>query len=745
MKLPSIISRFVKAYRDTVGEPFDAPSVIRPNPEMNMIRLKKIVTPRQSHKELMTRYSGWAYICASRNGSAIAGIPLKLYATRATGEMKAGRGVKAIGKSCKRSTLHELQRRYPRHKALQLAEEVEEIVEHPMLNLLQNVNSTANRFDTLEQTSVFLDCVGNAYWYVARDSMGLPQEFWCLMSQWMFVVPDEQKAVKGYLYGVDPRTQTAFEPDDIIHFRTSNPLSQFYGLGCIEAALMAIDRYMAMDTYERSLNDNMGVPSLWIQYKTGQLEEKKRMELEQAWNNRFKGVKRAGKVAVTDNEYDIKEIGMAPREMGFSEGRRWTRLEIADAFGVPLALLDTENVNLANAKTALYQYMKFSIAPRLKRIEAKLNERLVPYYNEPRLVLAFDNCVPADDEYQLREDQAYVSMGVVTVNEVRQRKGLDPVPWGDEPMRPVLPVGATEDEDESGEGNDEEEGREGEGKLEKSHRSKGKVGTGEVLPLTRNQKRMAKAVGSVFAMQESAALKWVSDHALLFGHKSNEKAAVPERIWGDEWDGVMSKMTVEPVRVEFEGGMRNALRKLRKDKKCYIKAKPKIDLADDQNWVNRPEMGGYVRSHTMKFAKAVNKRTHDELRKLLSDGIDNELPLSDIRSGIEDLFNGYEDYRVDRIARTETARAFVGGERQAYRDSGVVEKLVWLASADACEFCLSINGKTVSVNSDFFKQGSQIMLADGRTMDLDYTDVEGPPLHCHCRCDIVPQIIEQGE
>ena len=906
IRLPSFVSdiiearRLVKAYRDTIGTDYDATSVIWPDQSLRLIKmgLQKTLPPKVDYKSLIDRYSGWAYICASRNASAVASVPLRLYASRATGQEKAGRGIRHIGKSVSKAEFNRLQKRYPRHKGLRQAVEVEEILEHPMLDLLQNVNSTSNRFDSVELTSTFIDCLGNAYWYVPRDTMGVPRELWVLMAHWMFVVPDEKKVVKGYLYGLDRKTQTAFEPQDIIHFRTPNPLSQFYGMGCIEAAAYAVDRSRAMDVYEQSLNENMGIPAVWVQYKTGQLDEKKRRELEAQWNSRFKGVKRAGKVGVTDSEYDIKEIGIKPREMGFSEGRKWTRLEIADAFGVPVALLDTENVNLANAKTALYQYFRFTVTPRLRRFEEKLNERLVPMYDEPRLFLAFDNCVPADDEFELRQDQAMLQSYVITINEVRAKHSLDPVPWGDVPYTPVQNITPSEGTEEDGSDEDDEmterkvyrvkslpntsdpaaifnallageyraayvyfstaqivegpsrtvisqeytthsaeelghaamliermqelrlevvtsmeqiislapsgylpkdsgatvilnEQLEAEADedytraisllgmkdpvtallltriltVERQHRhdlemlrselsgvkimphvhrlSLKAAGEGHVEPMTTNQKRLAKSLRAVFTMQEAATVKWMQDHRAVFA----KGVQLADSVLGDEWDAIMAKMCHEPIDREYRHGARTALGKLRKNSKAVSairRKKPEVmaDLSDA--WIDRPEMGQYVRAHTMKFAKAINKRTHDDLRQILGDGLDAGKGFDEIRDEIGDLFAGYENYRVDRIARTESARAVVGGERQTYKDSGVVDKLTWLASADACEFCLSINGKTIGVDDVFFRQGDSISVGI-KTMDFDYSDIEGPPLHPNCRCDVLPEVSNEEE
>jgi len=71
--------------------------------------------------------------------------------------------------------------------------------------------------------------------------------------------------------------------------------------------------------------------------------------------------------------------------------------------------------------------------PRLRRIEFKINQNLLPRY-DPRLFAAFDDPVPESREQHLREDETYLKLGVRTVNEVRDEKGLPPVPWGDTPM-----------------------------------------------------------------------------------------------------------------------------------------------------------------------------------------------------------------------------------------------------------------------------------------------------------------------
>jgi HK97 family phage portal protein len=650
--------------------------------------------PDKSRQALLERYAGWAHICASRNGSALASIPLNVYATRSAGQDQARRGMRRIGFSVSKSRRRELAARY---RKAQTADDVEQLTEHPILDLLAAANPVENGFELMERTSIFLDCTGDAYWMLAGTPV--PTELYLLPSQWETVVPDKERLVKGYVYGSDPRTQVRFEPEDVMHFRMPNPLSLYYGLGCIEAALLAVDRYRAMDEYERALNENMGVPSLAISYKGGKLTAEKRKEAELAWNNALRGVRKAGQIKVMDYEWDVKELSTKPREMGFSDGRRWTRLEIADAFGVPLAMLDTENVNLANARSALYQYMKFTVLPRLRRIEQVINERLVPLYKEPRLFVAFDNPVPSEEELEAKLNETYLRTQVYTVNEVRGRMGLDPVEWGDEPLSPTpsaFSVGGASDMDSEDD--------------EKRAKASKQVAIGHVPPLTARQRKLRDALRDVFQRQRDA---------VLAGMKSQRKAGID---WdADTWNAAIDQLTRPLIADEMKTGARRAASQL---------SARRIDFGLAE-YVSGEVFANHARTQTLKFAVAVNRQTERDLRRALAEAMDAGETLSELQVRVSDIFKGYEDYRAERIARTESARATTGGALDAYKESGVVEATQWNASPDACQFCLAMDGKAVKLGEVYAPLDSSLEV-DGQTMSFDYAEVDAPPLHPNC-------------
>ena len=114
-----------------------------------------------------------------------------------------------------------------------------------------------------------------------------------------------------------------------------------------------------------------------------------------------------------------------------------TKEDIANAFHVPLSFL-TSQTNLANLQAAEHQHLAKAITPRLQRRDEKLNEQLVPLYDSSgRLFLASDDPVPYDQEFGFRQQELDMKYGLLTINEVRQDRGLPPVAWGDQPWLPV--------------------------------------------------------------------------------------------------------------------------------------------------------------------------------------------------------------------------------------------------------------------------------------------------------------------
>jgi SPP1 gp7 family putative phage head morphogenesis protein len=113
----------------------------------------------------------------------------------------------------------------------------------------------------------------------------------------------------------------------------------------------------------------------------------------------------------------------------------------------------------------------------------------------------------------------------------------------------------------------------------------------------------------------------------------------------------------------------------------------------------------------------------ERIRQIIANDLqEDKTSLSKIRDDIEGMIDDEEEWRTDRIARTELINAYSEGSMAAYKNSGVVDHVKWMTSDDdACPICEANEDEGVISVSENFESG------DGE-----------PPAHPNCRCCVVP-------
>jgi HK97 family phage portal protein len=317
------------------------------------------------------------------------------------------------------------------------AEHVEEVTEHPLLELLRSVNPVHNAFDLWELTTLYQEVIGTAYWLLERGPLGTPVAIWPLPAQNVRPTrePDSPELVDYYLYRA-PGREERFRPDEVIAFRYPDPRDP-YGAGlsplraCFEqAALMS-----ELTAFKKARLDNHAIPDALVT-PDQLIGEEERDRLQTQWDQRLRRGG-AGRVVIAQSSMKVQLLAHSMGDLQALADLNATRQEICSAFHVPLSFLTSET-NLANLQAAEQQHMARAITPRLRRRDEKLNEQLVPLFDPSgRLFLASDDPVPANRDQVVRERELYLKFGVVTINEVRSELGLPAVPWGDVPWLPM--------------------------------------------------------------------------------------------------------------------------------------------------------------------------------------------------------------------------------------------------------------------------------------------------------------------
>ena len=682
--------------------------------------------------QLIKSYRGTAYACANLCAQAVAATPLRLYVTTGRGQAKPRVETRAVS----RKTMQWLSQNPSCTKQVAGATDVEEVLEHPILELLQNVNRELDGFSLMEITDLYMEVVGSAYWYLPRDPLGNIEAIWILQSQFVTPVYDKAGKLKEYKYGSEDKAKR-FSKDDILPFYLPS-LGNLYndGYSPLRAAYESVLMEENGKAHAAALQKNNARPDMlvWATGEGGGLGEDESKRLERRFNRKFREGGTGG-IMVVGDEVDIRPLNFPPKDVQFALMANLNKEDIANAYGVPMSLLQTKDVNRANAEAGHYQLAKNAVLPRCRRLDQRLTQRFAVLF-DPRLILIFDDPVPEDREFMLKKRQADLGMGVLVINEARAEDGREPVEGGDIPLVPssmstlesivdppdpppqLMPGAPPAAPDEEP---DEEEDKPAPKSV--AHGPRDKVGRKHNRRLPKGR-ALAETLQGQFRKQQTVIMK-------RFKAITKESWRPPDGIFdGAPWS-------------EFDISMANASRG-----HLTVTATEGVDVVKSDlqrrfpgefdSWSVPPvKLQEAMAQASMDFSVSTNNTTrlalNDALGKLrteLAEGIITEgNTVSALTARVKGVFEDAETYRAQRIAVTESNRAIHQGERLAAQESVYVKGFRWLLSDDACEKCKAVAAKMPEVD-----------LTSPFTVDDKggpYAEIYHPPLHPNCQCSMM--------
>lgn len=184
-----------------------------------------------------------------------------------------------------------------------------------------------------------------------------------------------------------------------------------------------------------------------------------------AWIAKYGGIQGNRRIPLILTEgLDIKELTMSAVDQQLLESRQWQVIDIARAFGVPPHMIG-EMTKASSWGSGIEQmgigFVKYTLAPHLKRIKAELNRKLfrtARYFTEHNVdgLMAGDS--KAQGEYFSKALGGPGTQGWMSVDEVRRLKNLQPL--GGAFDRPTLAGAAQgsareQDDDQDRENQDE--------------------------------------------------------------------------------------------------------------------------------------------------------------------------------------------------------------------------------------------------------------------------------------------------
>ena len=719
----------------------------------------------ENHWKHAGAYRGLAYTLANKIARPFANAPTKLFIAK-----NVNKPLENKTRPISKETLAYLSKNSAYSPYVTKAVEIVEVVDHPFLELMENINPYSNAFDFMELMSINMDIMGNAYWYVVKNAMGTPVELWSIPPQWMYVVADKEKFIKGYLFH-KPGNLTGegvpFETDEIIHFKYPSINNIYYGVSPLGAVSDSYNLQVNIDRYDIAFFSNMTRPD-GVLTSEGTVSDTVFEKIKKQFKQRNSGVNKARSIIVLEGNVKWQQTSHAPTEIGLKDANRDVMEKMAAAFDVPLSKLITENVNKSNAEAGQTDLLRDGVEPRLTRRDQKINEQLMPMFG-PGLFIAHANTVPEDKEFRLKERNENIKGGSSTVNEERAKDGEEPVEGGDilyQPAGVAGPAGGVMEPTEPV----KDENLKHSKQVKFIFRDKGCRRPIEMSQVeTREYKLTTKEDRDEYYKVFEATLDPLEDEFIKALHKyfkAQEKQVLANlrKVKGRDYqqrtrrdrikatsgdiDSILFAKSEAEAKYVAEVGPQYPVVMLAAgavaaqqviDSGATVTVTPTIGVPTGEFEFDlaTPEVRRWIGERLKWVADDISDTTIKKITQTLQRGIEAGESIPDLAKRIESVYADAIGSRSVMIARTETISAYSEASTQAYIQSGVVSKVVWIATRDGRvrDDHLGLDG----VETDLANGQTNWTFADGVT-------TRGPGLSgvahqdINCRCATAPVI-----
>ena len=403
--------------------------LLSPQSDRNIIDWKQI--------DLTSAYKKWVFTCCRLNANAIASVNLKLVSFNefdAESKTCLWPGQEISKKKLKYDNALSNNIRY------KIAGSMTELYAHPFLSLLDRPNNVDNRYTFIYKLATNLQLTGSGFILlrkegeedaeldkspIATGEKGTINSMHVLHSQYMvpkinYANPDQLNIVDGYWYTVNGRSKW-YSLDQVIRFTYYDPISDVYGFSPLQAVWGQHLLQMGFDEHQLAVLQNGANPSIAVTYKgITAMADKTRDMMYTQWNKVFRGAKNSGKPFISGDDFSVTKLGMTPMEMDFQSGRQETKACIAGAYGVPTSFLDSKETNKASYQVDLLRYQQQTIKPAIQQMVDVINNKIVlPYFEEKRIMLTYDNPVSADRSDRIDEAIKLKAAGLMTEEEAK--------------------------------------------------------------------------------------------------------------------------------------------------------------------------------------------------------------------------------------------------------------------------------------------------------------------------------------
>jgi HK97 family phage portal protein len=318
-------------------------------------------------------------------------------------------------------------------------------------NFLENPNNNKESFAEIrEKTILNMLVYGRGIIEKVNSDSGIVQELYALTPKNLRIKADKHGNIPPKdAYIIEPPLNSTARPNqddknlgaikfdinEIIFMVLNNNTESFYGIKIMDI----IANSVATDILRATFNSNFflnGAEVSGILSVEG-MEKNRLNKFRSDWKTQFKGVNNTHKMAVLNVPVKYIKMAMTNRDLQFSEYGVELRSKIFAAYGMQpfiMGIVDGTSGKL-NSGQQVESYKDGAIRPVLNKESFYYTQEIVRMgFKYDDIKITFPTIDYADMQTQATIDREDVTACIVSINEVRARRGLPPVKWGETPL-----------------------------------------------------------------------------------------------------------------------------------------------------------------------------------------------------------------------------------------------------------------------------------------------------------------------
>jgi len=225
-----------------------------------------------------------------------------------------------------------------------------------------------------------------------------------------------------------------FEPDELVYLMKNRRSDNVYGFSPVESIQQVLELLMQSTRWNKDYFKNNAIPDGMVGLVGANPDSMK--QFKNMWEKEAKG--KAHKLLFHNTNVDFQSFTSTAKDMEWLEGQKWYHWLVFAIFGIsPVEAGFFQGVNQGNQEGQERISIKNGIKPYYHLIERALNKFIIPEILQielPPIKFEYQPQDQVSERIEHEQDMGMLDRDVMTINEIRTKKGLKPVEWGDEPM-----------------------------------------------------------------------------------------------------------------------------------------------------------------------------------------------------------------------------------------------------------------------------------------------------------------------